>query len=125
MNSQLQHAVKPMEQAVVRELDGPVLVLAVTGELDIATVPQLRRELQTSMDRGTTRIVVDLSRVSFVDSVSVAVLVKAAHRLGEEGRFAVVVESDSYGMLIFEAGGIDAVLELFETRADAVAHARG
>jgi anti-sigma B factor antagonist len=121
----VQQGPRNVDFAIKKEpAEGDVLVLAVKGELDVATVPGLRDELNGALERGVTRMVVDLSDVTFVDSVSLAALLTTSRRLGDAGRFALVVQRDSYGMLIFEAGGIDAVLPLFETRLEAVAHAR-
>ena len=74
-------------------------------------------------DRGVSRLVIDLAGVNFIDSVSVASLVNTQRRL-RDGRFALVVPEESYGMLIFQAGGIESVLPIFETRDQAIAHAR-
>jgi anti-sigma B factor antagonist len=101
-----------------------VLVLSIRGELDLATVPALRVQLDGALERDVKRLVVDLAEVTFVDSISVAALLTAARRIGPEGRFALVVHRESYGMLVFEAGGIETVLPLFETRDHALAHAR-
>ena len=110
---------------IVQEQAGDVLVIGVQGELDIATVPRFRVAIDGALERGTKRLVIDFTQVTFVDSVSLAVLLTTARKIGDDGRFALVVERDSYGMLIFEAGGIDSVLPLFETRDEALEHARG
>ena len=104
-------------------LDGGVALLTVVGELDLSTVPALRDALNRIRDRGVNRLVIDLAGVNFIDSVSVASLVNTQRRL-RDGRFALVVPEDSYGMLIFQAGGIESVLPIFETRDEALAHAR-
>jgi anti-sigma B factor antagonist len=104
-------------------LDGDVALLVVVGELDVSTVPALRDALTRVHDRGVSRLVIDLAGVNFIDSVSVASLVNTQRRL-RDGRFALVVPEESYGMLIFQAGGIESVLPIFETRDQAIAHAR-
>ena len=96
-------------------------IVAVTGELDMLTVPKLRDELNAVIERGVHRIVLDLTGVSFIDSVSLAAIVTVRRRLGEGGRVGVVIEEGSYAMLIFEIGGLDSVVELFPTRERAVA----
>ena len=97
------------------------VVVAVTGELDMLTVPALREELDSVIEGGVRRIVLDLSDVSFIDSVSLAAIVTARRRLGEGGRVGVVVEEGSYALMIFEIGGLDSVVELFLKREHAVA----
>lgn len=101
-----------------------VVVLSVAGELDVSTVGELRSALTGALDRSVTRLVVDLARVTFIDSVSVAALVNAQRRLADSGRYALVVPEESYGRLIFQAGGIESVLPLFDSRDAALAHAR-
>ena len=96
------------------------LVIAVVGELDIATAPALRDRFDTASEAGRHRLVIDLSGVSFLDSVALATIVHAKQRLPEEGRMAVVVDPSSYVMLVFESGGLGKVLDLVETRAEAL-----
>ena len=113
---------EPPEFALSRQPMGPRGVLvAVRGELDMLTVPELRDTLNQLIDDGVRRIVLDLTEVSFIDSVSLAAIVNARRRLGERGRLGVVIEQESYAMLIFEIGGLDSIVELFHTRARAVA----
>ena len=95
-------------------------IVAVCGELDMLTVPRLREELTAVIDGGVRRIVLDLSQVSFIDSVSLAAIVTARRRLGDDGRIGVVLEEGSYAMLIFEIGGLDSIVELFHSRERAV-----
>jgi hypothetical protein len=51
-----------------------------------------------------------------------ATLLQARRRLGERGRMAVVVATDSYARLIFEVAGMPQCLDVFETREHAVGH---
>jgi anti-sigma B factor antagonist len=112
--------------ALSREsLGGAVAAITVHGELDMLTVPELRSALGAELAAGTTRIVLDLTDVSFIDSVSLAAIVNAKRQLGADGRLGVVIAPDSYTMLIFEIGGMEAVVELFSTREDAVAQLAG
>jgi anti-sigma B factor antagonist len=101
----------------------PGLLVAATGELDIATAPQLRSTIADALDAGLTRLVVDLRDVSFLDSVAVAVLFHVRRQLGEAGRMSIVVPPDSYAQLVFGVAGLSHCLDVFATRDAAVAHA--
>jgi anti-sigma B factor antagonist len=106
---------------VTEESFGPSgLVLAVSGELDIATAPALRDRLTSAIEAGKRRLVIDLSAISFLDSVALAAIVHTKQRLPEDGRLAVVVDPSSYVMLVFQSGGLGTVLDLVETRDQAV-----
>ena len=101
------------------------LVITVSGELDIATAPALRDRLDTAAAAGTPRLVIDLSAVSFLDSVALATILHAKQRLPHAGKIAVAIDSSSYAMLIFESGGLQQVLDLVDTRAQAIALVAG
>ena len=105
---------------IEESLEPAGVVLTVGGELDIATAPELRTRLNAAVDAGLSRLVIDLRPVSFLDSVAMATLLQARRRLGESGRMAVVVAADSYVRLIFEVAGMPQIIDVFETREQAV-----
>jgi anti-sigma B factor antagonist len=107
-------------QVTEASLDDSGLVLAVSGELDIAAAPHLRDRLAAAIADGKHRVVIDLSEISFIDSVALATMVHAKQRLPEGGRMVLVVERSSYVMLVFESTGLATVLDLVETLAQAI-----
>lgn len=71
---------------VERMVDGEGrTVLAVSGEVDLATMPALTEALAQAHRDGAAGIVVDLAAVDFMDSSGVRVLVEAAHRAEQAG----------------------------------------
>lgn len=116
----------PAEFSIAEEPFDPAgVVICVSGELDIATVPKLRRRLVAALDRGVRRVVIDLRPLDFLDSVAVAALLHAARQLGDDGRLAVVVAPDSYTRMVFEIAGLPQCLDVVDTRAAAVARVSG
>jgi anti-sigma B factor antagonist len=57
--------------------DGDTHVIALHGELDLASTPALDRELSRVGSTDASMIVVDLSGLSFLDSVGLGALLKA------------------------------------------------
>jgi anti-sigma B factor antagonist len=112
----------PLRVTVVDERFDPAgAVVTVDGELDIVTAPVLRERLNSLAETGVRRLVIDLRAVPFMDSVAVAVLVRAKHQLGEDARISVVIEDDSYTRMIFEVAGLPHWLDLVATREDGIA----
>ena len=74
------------------------------------------------MEDGAEGIVVDLTHVTLIDSIALAVLVAARARLAPAGRLAVVVRTP-FVRLVLEATGLDDVLDVFADRAAARAFA--
>lgn len=107
-------------QLTEETFDPSGLVVTVSGELDIATAPALRDRLAAAIDAGKHRLVIDLSAISFVDSIALATIVHAKQRLPEGGKMALAIDPTSYVMLVFESGGLPKVLDLVETRDQAI-----
>jgi anti-sigma B factor antagonist len=61
-----------------------VVIAAVTGEIDISTVSQLRERLYELADNGGT-LVVDLNQVTFIDSAGLGALVGTARCVAGHG----------------------------------------
>jgi anti-sigma B factor antagonist len=112
-------------ELIEETFDPSGLVVTVSGELDVATAPALRAHLDAAIDAGAQRLVIDLRSVSFLDSVALAAIVHAKQRLPEAGRMALAVDPSSYTMLVFESTGLTQVLDLVETRAQAVERVSG
>lgn len=104
--------------------DWPGALIVASGELDVQSVPELRERLAEATDSGAKRIVVDLADVSFIDSLSLSALVAARKKIGDDGRLAIVAVHE-YVRLILQATGLEQVLDVFETRDDAVAFVQG
>lgn len=107
-----------------RELDARTSVVSLEGELDLATAPRLKWMLVDSLERGSTRLVVDLSLVTFMDSTTVGVLVGIARRLDPEDRLAIVCVRPNV-LKIFEFAGLDGAFAIFPTLDEALTYAQG
>jgi anti-anti-sigma factor len=64
--------------------------LAVAGELDIASVDELRAALSAALDQGPSAVLVDLDALTFMDSTGISALV-AAHRQAAAGGVVLTV----------------------------------
>ena len=62
-----------------------MIVVALVGEVDVATSPHLLRQLQALIDAGEVRVVVDMADVEFVDASGIGALVGAAVNARETG----------------------------------------
>src|SRR5215210_6732097 len=91
---------------VDEEVDARTHVVAPRGEIDALTAPQLGRRLLGLVDDGKTRVVVDLSRVTFMDSTGIGVLLNALRSLGRRSGKLVVVCPTKRVLRPFEVTGL-------------------
>lgn len=95
-------------------------VLAVTGEVDVATAPRLREQLIELVNQGSTRIVVDLTGVDFLDSTGLGVLVGALKRVRTQDGELVLVCNEPRVLKVFEITGLTKVFNLVASVDEAV-----
>jgi anti-sigma B factor antagonist len=96
-------------------------VVTVVGEVDVYTAPALDDALSAAVVAGATLIVVDLSAVDFLDSTGLSVLVKALKRVRDvEGSLSVVVTASRVAK-VFRITGLDQVIPVHPSLADALA----
>jgi len=104
----------------VTERDGWA-VLAVGGEVDVATAPRLREQLIGLVNQGSHRIVVDLTAVDFLDSTGLGVLVGALKRVRtHDGDLSLVCDEPRI-LKVFEITGLTKVFAMYADVDQAVA----
>ena len=97
---------------ISRRDDGERTVVAVEGEVDLATAPRLKEFLLDLVAEGVTEVVLDLSGVDFLDSTGLGAVVAAFKRVrAHDGHMAVVVTSARVRRA-FEITNLDRVLSL-------------
>jgi anti-sigma B factor antagonist len=65
--------------------DGEAVTVALGGELDLATAPELWAAIDHALARGRRRLVLDLADLVFVDSTGLGVFVRAGKELRASG----------------------------------------
>ena len=82
----------PPEFALTEDsIDAERHVVAVRGEIDLFTAPELKQKLTDAIEGGKTRIVVDLTQTTFLDSTALGVLIGAVKRLRTRDGALVIV----------------------------------
>jgi anti-sigma B factor antagonist len=76
-------------------------VLALIGELDLASAPQLEHELAKAQAPGT-RIIIDLSGLEFIDSSGLHMLLSANRRFEQNGHELVLRRGPRAVQRLFE-----------------------
>jgi anti-sigma B factor antagonist len=106
-----------------RKLDVRTSLVSVEGELDLFTAPSLKQMLVDALQAGSSRLVVDFSLVTFIDSTTLGVLVGVTRRLEGDARLAIVCARPNVRK-IFEFSGLDGAFAIFPTLDEGLAYAR-
>jgi anti-sigma B factor antagonist len=100
---------------------GQFVIVRLGGDVDLHTAPQLREHLTRVIDEGATVVVVDLADVTFIDSMTLGVLLGASKRLRPGGGQLRIVVADPSIRKIFEITLLDRIFQLYDSREAAVA----
>src|SRR4051812_4001947 len=111
----------PPEFAITEHpIDADRHILAVRGEIDLFTAPELKQVLAESIEAGRKFIVVDLTDTTFLDSTALGVLIGAVKRLrSRQGALAIVNVDDNIAKT-FEITGLDQIFTILPSREDAI-----
>jgi len=102
-------------------LDGGVFVIALSGEVDLYTAPEFKKQLIDAVTDGARHVIVDLSETTFIDSTTLGVLVGGVRRLREKDGDLSLVCSDRNVTKIFEITGLNQVFSIAPSRDEALA----
>jgi anti-anti-sigma factor len=108
-------------QAILSVLSRPACTIArLEGELDIATVPELREPLFDVLSPGVRLLIIDLSGVSFCDVAGLAVLIGTQHRAAARGIAVRLAAPQPQVAKLLRVTGLDHRLTICATLADAL-----
>jgi anti-sigma B factor antagonist len=86
--------------------DGRTATVAILGELDISTTPELTGAL-AALEPGYETLVVDLSRCTFFASSGISILLEESHRAQQEGFELIVIKAPAEVQRMFDLAGLE------------------
>lgn len=111
---------------VEEELAGDVLILRLSGELDVYTAAILREKADAAVHRGGAHTVVLVCRhLSFLDSTGLGVILGRFRWLQERGGRMALAGATGRVRTVLEVSGVSRLIPLFESERKAVAALSG
>ena len=98
--------------------DAGQVVIAVSGDVDLAAHPLFLAEIARSWD-GSTDLVVDLSQVTFLDSMGLRVLVQTRQHAEDSGRAFALLAPSRPVLRVFDLAGVTGIFTILDAVPDA------
>jgi len=98
--------------AISQQRSADRYVVAVSGELDIATAAPIEQALQHAEATDARSIILDLSRLDFIDASGVALLVSANARSQADSNRLIVIRPPRHVMRVLVLSAIAHTLPL-------------
>ena len=93
-------------------------IITVSGEVDLATSPELDTAIIAAIESGTSSVAIDLTDVSFMDSSGLGVIVRGLKRCREADKDLDLVITNERVLKVFGITGLDQVIPIHDSIED-------
>lgn len=97
-----------------------LLITVQDNRLDASVAPQFKEQVQTFIDEGESKIVLDFSKLKFMDSSSLGMLVGLLKNIGTQGSL-IIMGAQGVVTDLFKLTRMDTIFTMVETLEDAKA----
>lgn len=105
----------------IEELQQKGVLIALFGEVDLYSAPELKKELFGAISDGAKEVIVDFSKATFIDSTTLGVLVAGVKRIrAKDGRLSLIC-SNRHITSVFDITGLNRSFPMYPTKAEAIA----
>lgn len=95
-------------------IDGTIATLRMTGRLTVSDTPgNLKQAAADAVAGGATSVVLDLSRVPYIDSTRLGELIAAHVTVGRTGARLIVAGATSHITNLLKVAGLEGIFESF------------
>ena len=111
---------------MIFNIKGNVLVAELFGELDHHAAGQVRTDIDQAMEAyGTANLVFDFSKITFMDSSGIGVILGRYRKLEPEGGKVAIASCSLTVRNILNMAGIFSIIDYFDTAEEAIAYLTG
>ncbi|MGZ4202796.1 MAG: STAS domain-containing protein [Thermoleophilaceae bacterium] len=97
------------------------VVIRLQGEVDLYAAPELKDHVNRAIESGKTKLILDLSEATFIDSTTLGILVSGMKRLRPRGGMLAVLCPDPTMARIFDITGLNRMFSVHDTLDAAMA----
>src|SRR5439155_21483454 len=108
----------PVSFSIADSSEGPrKVVIWVTGDLDADTARAVRARLGQAQRHARSDVILDMTGVTFVDTVGLTAIVSGARALSGSGKLRVISPHDRVAAVLEDAG-LSEIFEMVEDRRE-------
>jgi anti-sigma B factor antagonist len=101
---------------------GAVSVVVLGGEMDMSNAAQLTRRVDPQRDGGSQTVIIELSRLEFLDSCGIRELIVLARAVEETGGAFVLAAPTAIVARVLEITNLGEIMTVVASLADALEH---
>ena len=105
---------------ISEEKVGSVLVISVSGRVEMFTSPRLKETILSHINKGEYHLLFDLSELDYISSPGLGVLLYTAKTLQDKKGKMVLCSLKAHIHEVFKICGFEKVLPIYKTREEAL-----
>ena len=103
------------------EIDAESQLIELGGEIDLHSAPEFRDRVNSALDAGKTRLLIDFEKATFIDSAAIGVIFEGMRRINASGGTMTVVCTTENVRRVLDIAGVCAAVPVRESREEALA----
>lgn len=100
--------------------DNGIMVVSVTGKLDIVSSPELETCMTELIDQTAATVILDFSNLRYISSAGLRVVLAATKKLKGQGRQLVLAGLTGPVKDVIHFSGFHTIITIFDTTAQAL-----
>src|SRR3954462_13525628 len=113
---------QPKFEVSETDVDDHTRILDASGEIHVSTAPRFSERLNAAIADGKTALILDFSRVEFIESTGLSVLRNGLRRLTRREGALLLVCTNPTGLRLFEIKRLHSTFDIVPTREEALEH---
>ena len=98
-----------------------VIILDINGEIDLYNAPDIKDTIKQLIDEGKRQIIINLEKVSYLDSSGIGVLISSLSNLKKVGGALKIINVYASVKKVFELTKLTSFFDIFDGEDEALA----
>lgn len=99
---------------------GEIVVFDINGEIDLYNAPEIKEKIKDEMNKNKVNIIINLDKVSYIDSSGIGVLISSLSNLKKVGGALKLINVYASVRKVFELTKLTSFFDIYDSEADAL-----
>lgn len=106
---------------ITRRESGEIVIFDINGEIDLYNAPEIKDKIKDEMNKNKVNIIINLDKVSYIDSSGIGVLISSLSNLKKVGGALKLINVYASVRKVFELTKLTSFFDIYDSEADALA----
>ena len=106
---------------IERRESSDVVIFDINGEIDLYNAPEIKETIKEEMNNGKVNIIINLDKVSYIDSSGIGVLISSLSNLKKVGGALKLINVYASVRKVFELTKLTSFFDIYDSEDAALA----